>query len=63
MSNKITNIRGMRDLLVKDSEKKRSIELIAKKLADNYGCQEINTPIVEYSSVFNKSLITSNAEP
>ena len=56
MSNKITNIRGMRDLLVKDSEKKRSIELIAKKLADNYGYQEINTPIVEYSSVYNKSL-------
>jgi len=56
MTEIIRNVRGMRDLLDRESRKKLSIETEARQLALNYGYQEINTPIVEYSSVFNKSL-------
>ena len=56
MKETIRNIRGMRDLLDKDSKSKYNIEKIARSIAIKYGFQEINTPIVEYSSVFNKSL-------
>ena len=56
MKNNIGNVRGMRDLLDTDSRTKNDIEVVARYLADKYGYQEINTPIVEYTSVFNKSL-------
>lgn len=52
----IRNVRGMRDLLDNESRKKLLIETKARQLALKYSYQEINTPIVEYSSVFNKSL-------
>ena len=56
MAEIIRNVRGMRDLLDNESRKKFLIETEARQLALKYGYQEINTPIVEYSSVFNKSL-------
>ena len=52
----IGNVRGMRDLLDNESRKKQKLEAIARELAGTYGFQEINTPILEYSSVFEKSL-------
>ena len=55
MAEIIRNVRGMRDLLDNESRKKFAIEKVARQLALKYGYQEINTPIVEYSSVFNKS--------
>ena len=56
MSESYRNVRGMRDLLNKDSIKKQIIESAAREVALRYGFEEINTPVVEYSSVFNKTL-------
>ena len=56
MSENNRNVRGMRDLLNKDSIKKQIIESAAREVALRYGFEEINTPVVEYSSVFNKTL-------
>ena len=56
MSNILGNVRGMRDLLNKDSKSKFNIENSAREVALKYGYEEINTPIVEHSEVFNKTL-------
>ena len=56
MSNILRNVRGMRDLLNKDSKNKFDIENSAREVALKYGYEEINTPIVEHSEVFNKTL-------
>jgi len=45
---------GMHDLFHKDLEQIAKIEQIAKKMADFYGFQKIETPILEYSEVFEK---------
>ncbi len=41
-------IRGMRDLLPKDAEKMRHVEVIARDLARLYGYEEVITPLVEH---------------
>ena len=56
MNEIIGNVRGMRDLLSKESKIKYKIEDIARNLANIYGYQEITTPIVEHTSVFKKTL-------
>ena len=56
MNEIIGNVRGMRDLLSKESKTKYKIEDIARNLANIYGYQEITTPIVEHTSVFKKTL-------
>ena len=45
---------GMHDLFNKDLEQMAKIEQMAKKMADFYGFEKIETPILEYSEVFEK---------
>ena len=56
MTKEFINVRGMRDLFDKDLKIKYLIENTARELATSYGYQEISTPIIEYTSVFNKTL-------
>ncbi|MBI29608.1 MAG: histidine--tRNA ligase [Pelagibacteraceae bacterium] len=56
MSEITLNVKGMRDLLRSESQKKVEIEHMARSVAMKYGFQEINTPLIEFSSVFEKSL-------
>ena len=53
---KYQSVRGTRDLLPKLKNTFRSIDEIAYKTAQNYGFQEIETPLFEFSEVFHRSL-------
>ena len=57
---KIQPVRGTRDLLFEECAKFRSIENLARHTASLYGFQEIQTPIIESSAVFKRSLGTSS---
>ncbi len=45
---------GMHDLFQKDLEQFAKIEQLAKKIADFYGFEKIETPILEFSEIFEK---------
>jgi histidyl-tRNA synthetase len=49
-------VRGTRDLLPIECRKFRHIEQVAAQVASLYGFQEMQTPIVESSAVFKRSL-------
>ncbi len=53
---KYQSVRGTRDLLPELKEVFRYIEQSAFSLAKNYGFKEIETPLVEFSEVFHRSL-------
>jgi histidyl-tRNA synthetase len=58
--NKLKPIKGCRDLLDNDILKFRFIVEKFQDIAKLYGCQEIATPILEYTEVFTKSLGASS---
>lgn len=53
---KYQSVRGTRDLLPELKSIFRSIDESALKIAQNYGYQEIETPVFEFSEVFHRSL-------
>lgn len=53
---KYQSVRGTRDLLGKTKKTFRSIEHIAYETAQNYGFQEIETPIFEFSEIFHRAM-------
>jgi histidyl-tRNA synthetase len=53
---KYQSVRGTRDLLPQVKKTFRQIDEIAYKTAQNYGFNEIETPIFEFSDVFHRSL-------
>ena len=57
MNNKIQAIRGMNDLLPKDSSLWLSVERIISNLFISYGFKNIRTPIVEKTDTFVVPLV------
>mgnify|MGYP000661800900 CR=1 FL=1 len=53
---KIFGIRGMNDLLPEKTQIWSAIELKARELFDSYGYEEIRTPILEQSALFERGL-------
>lgn len=49
-------VRGMKDILPKDQKYWKYVRDVFEKKCEAYGCGKIETPIVEYSEVFQKSL-------
>lgn len=56
MSQTLQAVKGMRDLLPELAEKFRHIETVAGQIAGRYGFQEIQTPILEPTALFTRSL-------
>jgi len=56
MSNRIQSIRGMHDVLPPDSETLRNIEHTLQAVLQQYGYQEIRTPLLEQTELFKRSL-------
>ncbi len=56
MSEKLQPIRGMKDLLPDQYQLQANIINIAESIGIKYGYQTISTPILEYSSVFARTL-------
>lgn len=53
---KLQPVRGTHDLVGDDAKKHQYIVDTARKLATNYGFDEISTPIFEFSQVFKRTL-------
>jgi len=47
-------VRGMRDILPKEQPYWQKVRKVAEKVAQDYGYQRIDTPIVEFKEVFEK---------
>ncbi len=56
MSTQLQPVRGTRDLLPDESRKFRLVEDTARRLSKLYGFDEIETPIIESSAVFKRTL-------
>ncbi len=56
MSNKLSPLRGMKDLLPDDFRVHQYIEKIAYDTAKLYGYEGFSTPLLEYASVFDRTL-------
>lgn len=56
MAEKLQAIRGMKDLLPEDFAHQKEIIDIARKIGERFGFQEVSTPILEYHSVFARTL-------
>ncbi len=56
MSSQLQPVRGTRDLLPEESRKFRLIEDSARRISKLYGFDEIETPIIESSAVFKRTL-------
>jgi histidyl-tRNA synthetase len=52
----IKRVRGTQDILPQDSESWREVEEVSRKIFSLYGYREIRVPILEESSLFNRSL-------
>ena len=53
---KITAIRGFKDILPEDARRFREIETIARQIFNSFGFQEIRTPIIEKAELFRRSI-------
>ena len=56
MSQKITSIRGMNDILPERTPLWQWLESQVRQLLDNYGYSEIRMPIVEHTELFKRSI-------
>ncbi len=56
MSKPIQSIRGMHDILPQDTPAWQRLEAILRELAGAYGYQEIRTPLVEPTALFQRSI-------
>lgn len=56
MEKQLQAIRGMNDLLPKDSVLWQHVEKVLRDTAEQYGYQEIRFPIVEYTALFKRSI-------
>lgn len=56
MSDKLQPLRGMKDLLPRDQRVHRHIVSTAKAISSLYGYEEVSTPILEYTKVFDRTL-------
>lgn len=56
MAEKLQAIRGMKDLLPEDFAHQKEIIDIARKIGETFGFKEVSTPILEYNSVFARTL-------
>lgn len=56
MSPKVQPVRGTQDILPELAKKFRYIYDVSYATAQNYGCEEIHTPIFEFSEVFHRTL-------
>jgi len=54
--NKIQSIRGMNDLLPVESSFWEHVEQVLARVAGLYGYQEIRTPIIEHTALFERSI-------
>jgi histidyl-tRNA synthetase len=53
---KITAIRGFKDILPEDARRFREVESIARQVFNSFGFQEIRTPIMEKTELFKRSI-------
>lgn len=56
MSDKLQPLRGMKDLLPRDHLVHRHIIETARTIGSLYGYEEVSTPILEYTKVFDRTL-------
>lgn len=56
MKNKIQSIRGMKDYFLSDIQILQEIENIIKTILNNYGYNEIRTPILENTKLFKRAV-------
>lgn len=60
MSNELAPLRGMKDLLPDDYRAYKYIENTAFNISKLYGFEGFSTPIIEYASVFDRTLGSSS---
>jgi histidyl-tRNA synthetase len=53
---KITAIRGFKDILPDDARRFWEVESIARQVFNSFGCREIRTPIMEKTELFKRSI-------
>jgi histidyl-tRNA synthetase len=53
---KLTGVKGMNDLLPQDAYRWEFVERTIQSLAKSYGYQNIRTPIVEHTEVFQRGI-------
>ena len=63
MSNKITSIRGMNDVLPEQTPLWQWLEQRARAVLAAYGYQEIRLPIVERTELFARCLLYTSPSP
>jgi len=56
MANKLQLVRGTKDLFGEDIKKFNLVVEIARKISENYGFNEIATPIFEFTEVFARNI-------
>lgn len=52
----VSRVRGTRDLLVDDTQQHREVLDVLKCTVDRYGFRAIQTPLLEYTDLFSRSL-------
>ena len=56
MSNKVTAVRGMKDILPDETGQWQHVEAVLRKLMVSYGYHEIRFPIVESTNLFKRTI-------
>lgn len=56
MSSKVAPLRGMKDLLPEDFRIHKYIEAVAKKVSELYGYEGFETPLLENTQIFDRTL-------
>ena len=53
---RFSSVRGMRDILPEEQLYWRRVISVAEKAAEGFGCQRIDTPVLEYTNLFERTV-------
>ena len=54
--NQLRNIKGTHDILPNESKKWQELELVVQEICNQYGYNEIRTPIFENTNLFSRGV-------